>query len=388
MSNNSNLNDIDDGLLDRYLSGEVKQSESDHVERWLNEHDEMNDVLAQIAAGKMLESRDLDYKDMPRMMLDDWNKVKGLTTSSNANSLNGAQNISSAGQGRLSVTKDGSLVTSDGSYQDRNTLSQTQNSPSRKWLSNSAALAVMLVVGLVAGWAGVHIFELTGVGLEQSSARTFVTGAGERATVNLGDGSYVMLGPASTLSISSDFNKTSRAVTLVGNGFFSVATQSGNPFTVKAGNAYLKVLGTSFSVRAYSDEDDVTVVVKDGRVSVADSARAISSNDVPALVASENDIVKINRATTTISRERVDAANLLAWTEGRLVFKDAPLKNVLREISRWHDVEFRVIDPSVNSIPITGEFSNESLDELPASLGFILPVRVSQSGRIFTITSK
>lgn len=347
MPNKSILNDIDDGLLDRYLSGEVKQSEAAHVEKWLKDHEEMSDVLAQIAAGNMLESRELDYKDMPRMMLDDWSRVKGLMTSPTA-----------------------------------------QNNPSKKWLSNSASLAVMLVVGLIAGWAGVHIFELTGVGLEQSSARTFVTSAGERATVNLGDGSYVMLGPASTLSISSDFNRSSRAVTLVGNGFFSVATQSGNPFTVKAGNAYLKVLGTSFSVRAYSDEDDVTVVVKDGRVSVTDSARSISSNGVPALVASENDIVKINRATTTISRERVDAANLLAWTEGRLVFKDAPLKNVLKEISRWHDVEFRVTDPSVNSIPITGEFSNESLDELPVSLGFILPVRVSQSGRIFTITSK
>ncbi len=240
--------------------------------------------------------------------------------------------------------------------------------------------------------AGVRMFTAdTAASSAVHASRTFVTRAGERATVNLADGSYVMLGPSSTLTVTQSFGHQSRVLGLRGSGYFSVAQNARIPFVIDAGRARVEVLGTSFGVRSYPEESDVMVAVRTGRVAIIDTiamARQQRGEATPPLIASANDIARIDPSGATITRRGDEANEMLAWTEGRLVFRDVPLRIVLAELARWHNVSFRVTDPALQSLPISGGFSNQSITELSDALTFILPVKVVHTGRVFTIAPR
>ncbi len=99
-------------------------------------------------------------------------------------------------------------------------------------------------------------------------AREVVTARGQRATVELRDGSQVTLGADSRLTIPADFGGTTRTVTLDGEAYFVVTPDARRPFDVRSGFAVTRVLGTRFGVLGRSDRDAVEVIVASGKVAL------------------------------------------------------------------------------------------------------------------------
>lgn len=354
---------VDNDLLDRYIAGECAPQDVQRVQRWLAERPEMREVVGQLRVDDTLAHVTMDSTGQSTIDAD-WQRVWG--------SMNGAELSHRSGASTNGGMKPG----------------VAKRNPFTQHLFSIVTFATAAIVLLLAG-VGRFGPDLSTSSFSQVP-RTFVTRAGERATVNLADGSYVMLGPLSTLTVTQEFGNKTRILTLRGSGFFSVAQNAAMPFIVDAGRARVEVLGTSFGVRSYPDEDEIMVAVRTGRVAITDTPTIIRGQRVNALplIASANDVARIDRSGSTVTRRGQEADDVLAWTEGRLVFRDVPLHVVLAELARWYDISFRLTDSTIGSLPITGGFSNQSIDELPDALNFILPVRVTHSGRVFTVAPR
>src|SRR5262249_789825 len=91
-----------------------------------------------------------------------------------------------------------------------------------------------------------------------ASVRTYATAVGKRDSIQLSDGSRVILGPDSRLTIRSDYGAKTRAVELVGDAYFDVRHDADKPFSVRVGRALVEDIGTTFAVE--SDAGDTTTV--------------------------------------------------------------------------------------------------------------------------------
>jgi len=173
-----------------------------------------------------------------------------------------------------------------------------------------------------------------------SPAARYTTKAGQLATIPLPDGSHVVLAPGSELTVAADFGAHRRDVTLRGEAYFDVIASQRTPFTVHtARGASMRVLGTAFDVRAYSEsESDVRVVVSSGRV------RATTRRGAETIVA----VGTIAHLTdSTVATTTGDAVSYTSWTNGTLVFDEAPIGDVLTALSQWYGMRFRVADSSL-----------------------------------------
>lgn len=192
------------------------------------------------------------------------------------------------------------------------------------------AAAAVLALGGTAAWYAVPV--------------THRAAAGERMEVSLPDGSRVTLNAGSTVRHRRDFSwlpgvpATARGVALEGEAFFDVSPAV-RPFTVAAGAARVRVLGTRFNVRAREEGGEARVDVEEGRVEVADPLRAYT------VILRAGEAARLDPASGGLSRDRIDQRRIAAWRSGGMVMVDEPLANVLDELGVRFDTEIRLLDP-------------------------------------------
>jgi transmembrane sensor len=236
------------------------------------------------------------------------------------------------------------------------------------------ALRVAAVLVLLLG--GVFVWR-TAVDRNQQAASavaTLETRVGQIDSVRLADGTRVVLGPDSRLTVAAAYGEDSREVELSGEALFDVPHDETRPFTVRAGSAVIRDLGTTFSVRNEPGED-VRVVVTSGSV-LLHSATAAAGDGV-TLAAGERGVL---RQDGSVAAEAAGAAEEeLAWASGQLVFLDAPLSRVSADLRRWYGVELRAADPALGDRRLTATFRGESrqqvLDIIALALGATVELR-------------
>src|SRR3989441_7274127 len=145
-------------------------------------------------------------------------------------------------------------------------------SPRRRPGMGSHGFRIAAVLVLAAGAAALWRLESL---RREPAMREFATARGRRAAIELADGTRIVLSVDSKLRVPADYGATLRAVYLEGEAYFAIAHDAAKPFAVHAGQGVIWDLGTRFGVRAYADEQDVEVVVADGKVRV----RAAGSRD-------------------------------------------------------------------------------------------------------------
>src|SRR5688500_18910846 len=153
-------------------------------------------------------------------------------------------------------------------------------------------------------------------GIRSREARTLVARQGSRTALRLGDGTDVTLGGDSKLTVPPGFGDRLRGVGLEGTGTFVVAPEQPLVFQVRAKEVAIKALGTTFTVRAYPDENFVAVRVKEGQVTVQ------GQQDPRTLTAGQAVMVDAEGAMREPTQQEIDEA--LAWSDGRLVMNQKP----------------------------------------------------------------
>ncbi len=164
----------------------------------------------------------------------------------------------------------------------------------------------------------------------------------------LPDGSKVLLNEGSTLDYKEGFTAGERGVHLSGEAFFSIRKDIKRPFVVYTGNIKTIVLGTSFNVRAYPADKNITVTVTSGKVRVLHGRWAI-------------DIVKPNEQVTvsginTMKKLEVDAGLATAWKQQDLLFDDQPMQEVAQLLEQRFHVKIVLKSPGLAACHITAAF--------------------------------
>jgi ferric-dicitrate binding protein FerR (iron transport regulator) len=176
---------------------------------------------------------------------------------------------------------------------------------------------------------------------------TVTTPRGGQYQVVLADGSKVWLNATSSLRFPTAFTGNERNVELTGEGYFEVAPDASRQFNVKVNDINVRVIGTHFNINSYSDEPAVKTTLLEGKVLISKGSRAVN------LTAGQQAIVAAGENTITVSRD-FDQEGVMAWKNGYFHFEGANLQELLRQISRWYDVEVEY-----KGTPANRKFSGE-----------------------------
>jgi transmembrane sensor len=201
------------------------------------------------------------------------------------------------------------------------------------------------------------------------------TASGENRDVPLSDGSVVSTGAESVLWAT--LTRDAREVTLErGEAFFRVAKDPARPFVVKAGTTTVAAIGTAFNVRRAGER--VVVGVSEGIVKV--DARVAGAQPQRAVVRTARlgvgQQLSIDATDGTASIQTVDAIGIAGWREGRLQYRNEPLRSVVADVTRYSTRDISIADPQIADLRITSTVFANDVDSWLQSLETALPVRV------------
>lgn len=212
------------------------------------------------------------------------------------------------------------------------------------------------------GWAAaiVALLAATPLALRWASrpevphlaAQEFITGAGERGTTRLNDGTVVRLAPNSRLRVQETGLR--REVWLEGHAFFAVSREDGRQFVVRTRAGDAVVLGTRFDVRV--EDEAMQVFVVEGRVTHQAGGGAVQVG-----------AMELSRATGggVPSVEPIDDPELLlSWLGDFLVFQSTPMSEIARELERRYGVRVQLQDSALAQRTVTAWFTDEPLDQV------------------------
>lgn len=179
---------------------------------------------------------------------------------------------------------------------------------------------------------GELIYNASGNTEEAVVFNTVATPKGGQYHIVLPDGSGVWLNAASSLQFPTSFKGKERKVEITGEVYFEIAHKAKMPFIVKANDAEIAVLGTHFNVMAYSDEKVLKTTLLEGSVKVSRAGKsAMLSPGQQARIRSISDNINVV--------DNIDTEKEMAWKRGYFQFQDDNLEDIMRQISRWYDVD-------------------------------------------------
>jgi transmembrane sensor len=244
------------------------------------------------------------------------------------------------------------------------------NEPRREipWVAAAQALAAALVLAVLIGFA-IHVTPST----EAPATTAFETALGERRSLQLDDGSRLVLNTDSQVSVT--FSADSRIIELNrGQARFEVAKDPNRPFIVRAGGKQIVAHGTQFDVR-WTDER-LSIVLFEGRVSVL---AAQQSPDRAGIRMTPGDRLLFEQPTLAI-KTAPDLEREEAWVAGRAIFERTPLRDAVEEINRYAKRPLQLGDATLGELPISGTFSVDDVDAFARALADVLSLRVDDTG--------
>ncbi|WP_444914697.1 FecR family protein [Microbulbifer sp. TRSA007] len=256
--------------------------------------------------------------------------------------------------------------------------SETQKQLSSKqwtlpqWLMGGGLATCGAIVALWVGYQGMG---------GELKAQIYVTERGQIQTISLSDGSEVKLNSNSELRVI--YNRNERRTELVrGEAFFEVARQTSRPFTVTAGSANIRVLGTEFNVELNPQSTKVSVTEGTVSVSETDSAPGLGPESVQLI---KNEKVSVSeRGLSPIGQTSPEEAT--DWTKGLLVFEKTPLKDALTELNRYLAVPVAA-SPQVEDKLVSGTFEISDPDSTLKAIATALDLHEDHSNSNLTILS-
>jgi len=226
----------------------------------------------------------------------------------------------------------------------------------------------------VLGTAVVFAALVLGAGLVYAlkDRNSFATAVGETRVVQLADGSSVRMDTGSRLLVR--YSGDRRHIELQeGQAFFTVAHDAARPFVVSAGETEVTAVGTVFDVRR--DAGAVRVTLVSGAVDVVGDKRAPQR-----LVAGHQARVTADQ----VGARAVDVAAETSWTEGRIMFRDAPLKQAVAEVNRYLTAGIELDAPLLEDETVSGVFKTGDRDAFVSAAAASLGLKVSEGrdGRV------
>lgn len=207
----------------------------------------------------------------------------------------------------------------------------------------------------------------------QLSYQEISSPAGMRSKVVLPDGSQVWLNAESRIRYSIPFVRETRQLELVGEAFLDIAKNPDSPLEVKFNQFMVRVLGTQFNVKAFPDDEQVEVVLKEGRVELENSNKGSGKERI--LLLPDQQWV-YDKANNTTSLKEVEADQYIAWHRNRLILDKASMAEVAKQLERWYGIQVEIMDEALNKYKFTTVFEDEPLRRVIELLEMSSPIRI------------
>lgn len=251
----------------------------------------------------------------------------------------------------------------------------------RRWTFRAAAvlLPLVLILGLY-----LHLNTRVDIFGAGEYAEIYVP-KGERMQMIFQDGTKVYINSDSYMRYPRKFGISERTVELKGEAYFVVAKNKNRPFVVNLNGPSIRVLGTSFNVDAYPENDDIKVNLDEGRINL----KLLSDVEVPV---SPGECVVYNKNTKSYRVNRnTDTGASSVWKSNVISFKDTPLDEVFSRLSRWYNVDFEVEDDIPSDLHITLVSRHTLIEKVLEDLVKISPLSFrydEQSAKVYVSLKK
>ncbi len=237
---------------------------------------------------------------------------------------------------------------------------QKKKSLSTKLLRMSIAAAMLALVSI----STVMLLQKNKKDVQQDLSRLEKkqNTKGTKSTIELADGSKVWLNADSKIQYPSMFAGKLREVYLNGEAFFEVAKNPAKPFIIHLANGTVRVLGTSFNIRAYDNEKIVETSVATGKVAFIPKYNSDKKQDTVFVTPNNKIRYQYNAEEVTVMPTL--AKDDKAWTEGKLIFKAMRLEDIAVQLERNFGKKVNFIDSNAKRFILTGAFQNNTLEEV------------------------
>jgi transmembrane sensor len=216
--------------------------------------------------------------------------------------------------------------------------------------------------------------------LSEKSVRTKNT---ETSEVILPDGSRVTLNAGSKLTYQQNFGKEKRIVSLVGEAFFEVKKNPGWPFIIQLGEAEIKVLGTSFNVKAYKNADKIEVTVAEGMVSLYEKNR-----EEKKVIARKGERAVYSKELKAVKKQMNEDTNYISWKTKYIVFNNETLINIASTLSNVYHKSIVIQNSALYNCKVTTNFDNKDLNTVLNVLKSTLDIRIEETDKEIIISGE
>lgn len=333
-------------LVAKYLANETNAPENSKIEAWLAESDE--NKMAFEEAKKALTKTDAYYRFNKFNAQQAWEKVN-------------AQTAPSSGK----------------------TVSLKKNR--KEVITQFYKYAAVIVLAIMLGSVGYYIgFINSGkaiyseiISVDRQVLQEYV----------LPDGSVVTLNSNSKLTFPRKFRGDIREVSIEGEAFFDVKPNPEKPFVINAGDAQVKVLGTSFNVSAYPENKTVEVIVESGKVQVINKMTDLQEiNHEVFLIPGEKGTLF---AESKLLEKSVNTdPNYLSWKTHDLVFDKVPLRDVIQCLEKTYHINIELSEPELNDLLYDGHFDQRPAEFVLDVIRLTFNLELTGENKQFTLASR
>lgn len=234
------------------------------------------------------------------------------------------------------------------------------------FLKYTAILAILLSLGI-----GVYYATTSQASTEVVYSQVHVSN-GELEELILPDGTSVILNAGSTIRYPIHFTLNERSVELDGEAFFNVKRNEDMPFVVQTKHADIRVLGTSFNLKAYQEDEQLMVSVQSGKIQV----------DMPESMTrlTANEQLILDKNTGDFQKKKEDIKRVKSWIHGGLYFNRTPIRSVVFELKRIYDCDIVLDNRFDYDEYIYGEHDNKSLESVLKSIQYSTDIRFRKEG--------
>jgi len=202
---------------------------------------------------------------------------------------------------------------------------------------------------------------------------------GTRSAISLADGSKVWLNSGSSLKYPDRFTGRKREVYLRGEAYFEVKSDASSPFLVHTSPVTVKSTGTRFNVLASGDEPHAEITLVSGKVTVNRNRKGKIREVLTVLKPDEH--MAYDTLTGDFLLTRGDTYKYIAWKDGKLIFRNEPMTDVMDKISRFYNVEIELRDKKLREYRYRATFEEESFSEILRLLKLSSPIEYRELER-------
>lgn len=328
---------IDYGQVVKYLSNEADAKERQRLETWIAANAGNRAEFEKI---RVIWQKTGTYREAAPVEVDPllaWNRLK--------------RRIDDAGAAPLELEKETSRTKGLFYYIPR--------------IAAAAALAIVVI----------YLFQL-------DRKQEVISLQAEEAIVKdtLPDQTAVALNAVTTLTFTE--TPTERRAGLSGEAFFDVKPDSAKPFVIDAGEALVKVVGTSFNLQAYPENDTIVLAMQTGHAWLIGKAAGDS-----LLVAAGGKAI-LSKATGRIGTLDTDPANDAFWLTRTLIFKRTDLLQVFKMLERNYQVNISVANPGILNCRLSARYSDATVENILEQIAAVFNLQISAAGREFQVTGE